>query len=311
MGKIAFIFPGQGSQYIGMGKDFYENVSESKAVYDLASEICGYSVPELCFEENDRINSTEYTQIAMLTTELAMLAALESKGLKCDMCGGLSLGEYGAVAAAKVMSVKNILNVVKNRGKFMQEAYPVGGAMAAVIGLDTEKIEKICEETEGIVTVANYNCPGQIVISGEAEAVNKAAETMKEQGARKCIPLNVSGPFHSELLKKAGDELSEVLRSVSIEDITVPYTANVTGEFVKDASEIKELLTKQVYSSVKWYQCVEAMIAEGADTFVEIGPGKTLAGFMKRINKAVKVYNVEKLEDVETVLNALTGGQNA
>lgn len=311
MGKIAFIFPGQGSQYIGMGKDFYENVSESKAVYDLASEICGYSVPELCSTENDRINSTEYTQIAMLTTELAMLAALENRGLKCDMCGGLSLGEYGAVAAAKVMSVKNILNVVKNRGKFMQEAYPVGGAMAAVIGLDTEKIEEICENTDGIVTVANYNCPGQIVISGEAEAVNRAAKIMKEQGARKCIPLNVSGPFHSELLKKAGDELAEVLENVSIENMAVPYTANVTGGFVKDASEIKELLTKQVYSSVKWYQCVAAMIAEGADTFVEIGPGKTLSGFMKRINKEVKVYNVEKLEDVEVVLNALTGGQNA
>ena len=206
MTKIAFMFPGQGSQYVGMGKDFYEAIPVCKETFDLASKASGLDVPALCFEENDKINITEYTQIAMLATEVAILKVAEAKGLKADVCAGLSLGEYGALAAAKVMELKDLFHLIRMRGIFMQEAYPVGGAMTAVLGMDADKIKEICDKTEGIVTIANYNCPGQIVISGKKEAVEEAAEKLKEAGAKRCMMLNVSGPFHSPMLREAGEK---------------------------------------------------------------------------------------------------------
>ena len=299
MGKIAFMFPGQGAQYVGMGQDFYEQIPICKEMFELASKASGLDVPALCFEENEQINITEYTQIAMLAAEVAMLKAIEEKGLKPDVTGGLSLGEYGALAASGVMSAEDVFKIVRKRGIYMQEAVPSGGAMTAVLGLDTETIEKVCEETTGTVTIANYNCPGQIVITGEESAVQAAAQKLTEAGAKRCVPLKVSGPFHSPLLVGAGEKLAKELENVEVKDIRIPYIANVTADYVTDKADVKPLLQRQVSSSVKWQQTVERMIADGVDTFVEIGPGKTLSGFMRKINKDMKVYNVEKVEDLE------------
>lgn len=299
MGKTAFMFPGQGAQYIGMGKDFYEQIPVCREMFDLASKASGLDVPALCFEENEQIHITEYTQIAMLAVEVAILKAVEEKGLKPDVTGGLSLGEYGALAAGGVMSEEDVFRIVRKRGIYMQEAVPNGGAMTAVLGLDTETIEKICEETAGTVSIANYNCPGQIVITGDEGAVQAASERLTAAGAKRCVPLKVSGPFHSAMLAGAGEKLAKELESVEIHDILVPYVANVTADYVTDKNEVKPLLQRQVSSSVRWQQSVERMIAAGADTFVEIGPGRTLSGFMRKINRDMKVYNVEKVEDLD------------
>ena len=207
MSKIAFVFPGQGAQYVGMGKDFYEQIPVCRNIFHTASDVTGLNIPELCFEENDKINITEYTQIAMLAVEVALLKALEEKGVHAQVHAGLSLGEYGALITSGVMSVEDAFRVVRKRGIFMQEAVPVGGAMCAVMGMDGAAIKEICESVDGIVSVANYNCPGQIVITGETDAVDVACEKLKEAGARRCIHLKVSGPFHSPMLKSAGEKL--------------------------------------------------------------------------------------------------------
>lgn len=304
--SIAFIFPGQGAQIVGMGKDFYENSDLSKEVYEKASELLDLDIKALCFDENENINITEYTQAALLTTSVAMLRVLEEKGIKPDVCAGLSLGEYCAMVASKVMTFEDAVKTVRQRGILMQEAVPVGlGAMCAVIGLDGNVIADICKEIDG-VSVANYNCPGQIVISGESEAVTTAAEKLKEAGAKRCMMLNVSGPFHSPMLKGAGEKLYDVLKSVELNDVfTIPYVTNVTAEYITDTKNIKELLRDQVSSSVMWQQSIEKMLENGVDTFIEIGPGKTLAGFMKRINKEVKMININKFEDVEAAVQQL------
>ena len=309
MSKVAFVFPGQGAQYVGMGKDFYEQIPVSRKVYTIASEVTGLNLPGLCFKENEQIDITEYTQIAMLATEAAMLAALQEKGVKADVAAGLSLGEYGAILTAGAMSLEDVFRVVRQRGILMQKAVPTGGAMCAVLGMDGEKIAKICEETEGIVSVANYNCPGQIVITGEEGAVAAAAEKLKEAGARRCIPLKVSGPFHSEMLKGAGEKLAGVLVDVELKEFSMPYVTNVTADYVTDISEIKELLGRQVYSSVRWQQSVERMITDGVDTFIEIGPGRTLTGFLKKINKNVTGMHIEKVEELEEVVRLLCDKQ--
>lgn len=309
MGKIAFIFPGQGAQYAGMGRDLYENIPVCREMIDLASQASGVSMPELLFEENDRLNVTEYTQIAMLAVSVAALKALEEKGIHADVAAGLSLGEYGALVAAGVLTAEDAFALVRKRGIFMQEAVPEGGAMAAVLGSDAETIERICRETEGQVSVANYNCPGQIVITGEESAVAAAGEALKAAGAKRVLPLKVSGPFHSPMLKKASEQLKEALTDVELHGMKIPYLTNVTGDYVKDISEVKELLETQVCASVRWQQSVEKMIANGVDTFVEIGPGRTLTGFLRKIDRSVKGYNVDKLEDLEKVAAELTERQ--
>lgn len=299
MSKTAFIFPGQGAQYVGMAKDFYDTYPVCREVFELASKASGLDVEALCFEENDQINITEYTQIAMMAAELAMWKAVDEKGYHADVTAGLSLGEYGALAVSGVMSLEDVFKTVRKRGMFMQEAVPTGGAMTAVLGLDTAIIEQVCEEVEGQVSIANYNCPGQIVITGEEKAVAEAGEKLSAAGAKRCVPLKVSGPFHSPMLSGAGEKLAEELADAELGEMKIPYLANVTGDYVTDVSCVKELLKEQVASSVKWQQCVERMIADGVDTFVEIGPGKTLSGFMRKINKDVKVLNIEKVEDLE------------
>ena len=306
MSRIAFIYPGQGAQVCGMGQDFYEQTETGKKVFDLATEILGFSLPELCFEKNDRLDITEYTQAAMVTTSIAMTKVLEENGVKPDVTAGLSLGEYCALYAAGVMSEKDAIATVRQRGILMQEAVPVGqGAMAAVLAMDASAIEEVIADIDG-VQIANYNCPGQIVISGKKDAVETACEQLKEAGAKRTIMLNVSGPFHSKMLTGAGEKLGEVLASVEVHKPQIPYVANVTASYVTEADEVKPLLTKQVSSSVRWQQSVETMLADGVDTFIEIGPGKTLAGFMRKIDRSAKVYNVEKLEDVQKVVEALS-----
>lgn len=305
MRKIAFIFPGQGAQYTGMGRDFYENFDRAKEVFAIAGKVSGMSMEELIFKENENLHVTKYTQIAMLTVELAILKVLEEKGVISSVNAGLSLGEYAALTASGGLSVREALELVVKRGLFMQEAVPTGGAMTAIMGLESSVIEEICEKTKGIVSIANYNCPGQIVISGEAEAVKKAAESMKEAGAKRCIPLNVSGPFHSKMLETAGEQLAKELGKVEIGEITTPYISNVTAEYVLDKEEVKGLLTAQVSSSVRWQQSMELMVAEGVDTFVEIGPKKTLSAFLKKIAPEVDSYHVETMKDMEELLESL------
>lgn len=307
MSKIAFVFPGQGAQYVGMGKDFYEAFPVCREVFDTASKASGLDIAKLCFEEDDRLNQTEYTQICMLAVEAAIFKAVEEQGVSSAVNAGLSLGEYGALIASGVMSLEDAFAVVRQRGILMQDAVPTGGAMAAILALDASVIEEVCQKTEGVVSIANYNCPGQIVITGEETAVDAACEALKEAGAKRCVRLNVSGPFHSQMLAGAGEKLADVLAGVELKPFDVPYITNVTADYVTSTEPVKELLCRQVASSVRWQQSVELMIADGVDTFIEMGPGKTLSGFMKKISRNVKMMNIENMADFEKVMAELKG----
>ena len=310
MSKTAFIYPGQGAQKAGMGADFYERSETARAIFDQAGEKLGLDMKALCFEENEKLDLTEYTQAALVTTCLAMTRVAKERGLKPDITAGLSLGEYSAIAAAGGMDDLDAVRLVRKRGILMQNTVPAGeGGMCAVMGMEASKIEEVLEEmageAAGDVTIANYNCPGQIVITGKTSAVEAAAERLKAAGAKRAMMLNVSGPFHSPLLLPAGEELAKELETVTLHPLDIPYVTNVTAEKVEDIGVTRELLTKQVSSPVRWMQSMEAMIREGVDIFVEIGPGKTLAGFMKKISRDVKVYNIAVWEDVEKVAQEL------
>lgn len=306
MSRTAFIFPGQGAQVCGMGKDFYEKTRLGRQIFDRATELMGFSMPKLCFEKNDRLDITEYTQAAMVTTGIAMMKVLEEAGIHPDVAAGLSLGEYNALTAAKVMSAEDAIAAVRQRGILMQEEVPAGiGAMAAILALDAGIIEEVLSSMEN-VWIANYNCPGQIVISGKKEAVEEACVKLKEAGAKRTVLLNVSGPFHSKMLEGAGEKLGAVLDGIVIHKPVIPYIANVTADYVTEADQVKPLLVKQVSSSVRWQQSVETMIKDGVDTFIEIGPGKTLAGFIKKISRDVKIFNVGTLEDIEKTVEAFS-----
>lgn len=305
MSKIAFIYPGQGAQVPGMGQDFYEKSSLSRAVFDRGSEAVKLDLKKLCFEKNDLLDKTEYTQVAMVTACLAMTRAVEAMGLHADMTAGLSLGEYCAIAAAEGMCDLDAIRTVRSRGIFMEHAAPEGtGAMSAVLGLDGDVIEKVLEGRSG-VSIANYNCPGQIVITGEKAAVEEAGVALKEAGARRVLPLKVSGPFHSPMMKPAGEELAKVFASVSMNPLKIPYVANINAEVIMDCGQIENLLVQQVSGSVRWQQSVETMIREGVDTFIEIGPGKTLTGFLRKINKNVKSYHIGTWEEALAVCEEL------
>ena len=302
MSKIAFIYPGQGAQKAGMGKDFYENSPLARDIYDRASECLELDMRALCFEENDLLDQTEYTQAAMVTTCLAMTAVLNEQGAEADVTAGLSLGEYCAIAEAGAMDLLDAIRLVRVRGQLMQHTVPTGeGAMAAVLGMDADQIDAVIEPIAN-VTVANYNCPGQIVITGGTAGIEQASKTLKEAGAKRVVSLNVSGPFHSPMLRSAGEKLGKELSAVQLGELKIPYVTNVTAEYVTDSSEIRELLTRQVYSPVRWEQSIRKMIAQDVDTFVEIGPGRTLTGFLRKIDRNVTVYQVNTWEDSKQIM---------
>lgn len=308
MSRIAFLYPGQGAQEAGMAKDFYENSSEARELFDQASEMLDLDLCKLCFEENDLLDKTEYTQAAMVAACLAITGELKKRGLHPDMTAGLSLGEYCAIAAAGGMSDLDAVRTVRARGIFMEHAAPEGtGAMSAILGMENSLVEKVMQEIDGAY-IANYNCPGQIVITGEKGAVERAGKALKEAGARKVLPLKVSGPFHSPMMENAGEKLKKVLEEVTLKKPSVPYVTNVTAELVTEKEPIRELLVKQVSSSVCWEQSIRNMIAEGIDTFVEIGPGKTLSSFMKKTDRNVTMYRVGTWEEAETVCSEILKG---
>ena len=304
--KTAFIYPGQGAQKIGMGADFYKNSAAAREIFERASEALDLDMKALCFEENDRLDLTEYTQAAMVTTCLAMTEAVRAAGLQPDITAGLSLGEYAAIAAAGGMDALDAIRLVRKRGILMQNTVPAGeGAMCAVMAMDAGKIEEILADVPD-VGIANYNCPGQIVITGKREGVEAAVIRLKENGARRTVMLNVSGPFHSPMLIPAGEELAKEFDQITLHPLKIPYMTNVTAQKVEDIAETKGLLVRQVSSPVRWMQSMEAMIAEGVGQFIEIGPGKTLAGFMKKIDPKCKVHNISVWEDIEKVIENVT-----
>lgn len=298
-----------------MGADFYEKSETAKSIFVEAGRMLGLDMKALCFEENEKLDLTEYTQAALVTTCLAMTRVVKERGLRPDMTAGLSLGEYCAIAAAGGMDDMDAIRLVRKRGILMQNTVPAGeGGMCAVMGLDSVKIEETLAKMQegrnpGDVTIANYNCPGQIVITGKTAAVKDASVKLKEAGAKRVMMLNVSGPFHSPLLVPAGEELAAELEAVTLHPLQIPYVTNVTAEKVEDIAKTKGLLKEQVSSSVRWMQSMEYMIREGVDTFVEIGPGKTLAGFMKKIERDVKVYNIASWDDVEKTISGLCESQ--
>ncbi|WP_339803346.1 ACP S-malonyltransferase [Paenibacillus sp. FSL R5-0744] len=307
MSKIAFVFPGQGAQAVGMGKDVYDALPNSRAVFEKGDEVLGFPLSKLIFEGPDsELKQTVNTQPALLTASVAYLEALRGQGLKPDYVAGHSLGEYSALVAAGVLSYEDAVTLVRLRGRFMEEAVPGGqGAMAAVLGAEREALAALCQtisEENGVVELANVNCPGQIVVSGSQEGVNGVVQRVKEAGGKRAIPLEVSGPFHSSMMRAAADRLAEELKKVTFNTPNVPVIVNVTASPVTDPEEIRELLVRQVYSPVLWQDSIEWLIADGVDTFVEIGSGSVLAGLIRKIDKTVKVININTLESVQTVL---------
>lgn len=310
MNKLAFVFPGQGAQAVGMGKDLFDQYDVAKRLFAEADEALGYSIKDMCFEgPADDLKLTANTQPAILTVSVIVNEILKEHGVQPDVAGGHSLGEYSALVAAGVLSFKDAVALVHKRGQYMQEAVPVGqGGMAAIIGLDDEAIAAACEKATkeaGEVQPVNFNCPGQTVIAGTTHGVEKAVEELKAAGAKKAVVLPVSAPFHSTLMKPAAEKLAAELDKVAIHDAAFPVVSNFTGELETKAEEIKANLVAQADHPVRWIACVKTMQAFGADTFVEAGPGKTLCGFNRRIDRSLKSLNVENLESLQKTLDYL------
>lgn len=308
MGKTAFLFSGQGAQYVGMGQELYEYSEAAYRVFEEASDSLNLDIKKLCFEGPvEKLNLTEYTQPTVVTVSLAALSVFQQYGLKADIMAGFSLGEYSAYTAAGVFDLKTVIPLVQKRGRYMQEAVPEGkGKMAAVLGLKAEQIEEVCTKASsfGIVSGANYNCPGQIVIGGEVAAVDEASRIAMEMGAMKVVPLALSAPFHTTMLTPAAERLAVDLDAITLGIPSVPLISNVTADYIP-TNEIKELLKRQVKSPVLWEQSVRRMIADGVDTFIEFGPGKTLSSFVRKVDRKLTVCNVENISTLEKTLETL------
>lgn len=314
MSKTAFVFPGQGAQVIGMGKDFYDNFDAARNLFDEADDALGYSIKRMCFEGSEEdLKLTQNTQPAILVVSVIVNELLKAEGITADIAGGHSLGEYSALVAAGTLKFRDAVILVHKRGKFMQEAVPVGeGAMAAIIGLDDATIIKICADASefGEVQAVNFNCPGQTVIAGRTHGVEVAVEQLKSAGAKKAVILPVSAPFHSTLMAPAAKKLAAELDKVELHDAAFPVAANVNGELETSAAQIKANLVAQADSPVKWIACVEAMKNFGAETFIECGVGKTLCGFNRRIDKKIRSLNVEDMDSLRKTLYALKSNES-
>jgi [acyl-carrier-protein] S-malonyltransferase len=309
MGKIAFLFAGQGAQYIGMGKELYESYPMCRQVFEEASDGLGFDITKLILTgTKEELDLTENTQPAVVTMSLAAYQAIRGQGIIPDVVAGLSLGEYSALTAAGAFTLSQVVPLVRKRGQFMQEAVPAGiGKMCAVLNLSEDKVREACEEAKsfGIVEPANFNCPGQIVIGGEIKAVDEAAKLAKEKGAMKTIDLSVSAPFHTSMLKPAADRLKLELEKLLLGELMTPVISNVNAEYTESTNQVKDLLYKQVMSSVLWEQTLRRMIADGVTDFIEIGPGKTLSGFVKKIDRGLNIYNVEDIASLENTAKAI------
>ncbi|WP_430785995.1 ACP S-malonyltransferase [Virgibacillus flavescens] len=307
MKRIAFMFPGQGSQDIGMGKAFYDSYPEIKEMYQEADEVLKLSLSDIMFNgPKETLTATQNAQPALLLSSVAVHTMLLKNEVLPVMAVGHSLGEYSALVAAGAISLEDALQLVAVRGKLMEEAFPAGkGAMAAVLGLSENEVDKSLKslDTDEIVDLANINCPGQIVISGSKEGIDLATSVLKDSGAKRVLPLNVSGPFHSRLMKAANEKFAEKLEAVSITDATIPVYANVTGQPVTEHSEIKELLIKQLYSPVRFEESIRKMIENGIDAFVEVGNGKVLSGLVKKIDRKIPTFAIQDPDSMEKFIS--------